>query len=260
MNQSNFHKEQSVVFDNEQVIGKTYTINSRSSVPASVITSHTYINVHVPENIQNDDYLSPRNWRFSDLTTEQKNNLTNYHVKTNDYFRERRNEFIDQRLKVLLHESKTSKYEIDDYVNKKTECEHEKICIKCNASNDITYRKCTACGVLLRPKIFDITIDEKDEDTESYDPYIPLNVQIPHDNIETSIITGEPDLLNPSGFKGARRVKSFSYKSIMSGPSAPSSMHSAHTFSIDLLDNSGKTETIKCCTDSESLIFYRYSG
>ena len=42
-----------IVFDNEQVIGKRYTVkSSRNAVPLSVITSHVYISIDVDNSLK----------------------------------------------------------------------------------------------------------------------------------------------------------------------------------------------------------------
>ena len=95
-----------IVFDNEQVIGKIYTVkSSRNTAPLSVITSHVYISINVDNSLQCLSELKPRQWMFNQLTGVQLTNLLHFPNFYSAYFRNSRDRFIETRIEFI----KTSK-------------------------------------------------------------------------------------------------------------------------------------------------------
>lgn len=74
------------VFDNEQVIGKTYKVRAENKVPMSIVTSHIYISIDPNNKIQNEEQYSPDNWLFRDPTEIQKHKFMCEEQKDVDFF------------------------------------------------------------------------------------------------------------------------------------------------------------------------------
>ena len=56
-----------IVFDNEQVIGKRYSVKvNMRNVPTSVITSHAYLKIDTCD-IQTKSHLKPEHWLFKPM-------------------------------------------------------------------------------------------------------------------------------------------------------------------------------------------------
>ena len=53
------------VFDNEQVIGKSYRIKNENKVPSSIVTSNLYISIDPCSALQNNVDFALNNWLFN---------------------------------------------------------------------------------------------------------------------------------------------------------------------------------------------------
>ena len=199
-----------VVFDNEQVIGKRYTVKAdKNMVPMSVITSHAYISIDKTCDLQNSTELKPTHWMFKTLTESQNDELLNYPAnRYQNYFRETRNNLIKSRLKAVLEQQHCKPgnpyYDfIDTAVADKYEAETQKECVDCGAANDPSFRLCTSCkGRLIRPSA---TINVPlGYSSKNFDPYDHLSLNENCNNI--SVHVGEPDMLNPNSFENIAKI------------------------------------------------------
>lgn len=59
------------VFDNEQLVGKTYRVKSENKISTIVITSHLYIAIDEKNLTQTEEKYVPSNWLFSKPTDVQ---------------------------------------------------------------------------------------------------------------------------------------------------------------------------------------------
>ena len=112
------------VFDNEQVIGKRYSVKAaKSAAPVSVITSHAYLLIDPESNFQTIEAMKPSSWMFEDMKDEQIYSLKNVTAEMSTYLRETRNTFISESLKVLKtsqrYEDSTCRDKIDNLVAEK---------------------------------------------------------------------------------------------------------------------------------------------
>ena len=97
-----------IVFDNEQVIGKRYTVkSSRNAVPRSVMTNHVYISIDVGNSMQCLSELKPCHWIFSQFTDMLLTNLLDFPNFHSTYFRKSLNRFMQTRIEFIFrHQSK----------------------------------------------------------------------------------------------------------------------------------------------------------
>ena len=193
-----------IVFDNEQVIGKKYNISvSTSTVKNSVITSSAYLVIQDDSTLQTEKIFSPENWYFSSLNLETTNHLSNYFNHYQKYFRGSRNYIIEKRLKYLSKEYKcsgqTDSDQIDELVKNKIRSMNEKVCTQCQAANDPSFRRCTNCKGLLKRKVF--SLDLNDVLDLNTDAIVADYFDIANKKNLVKVRVGEPDFLNPNGFK-----------------------------------------------------------
>ena len=198
----------SVVFDNEQAVGKTYTVRRNNmNCPLSVITSFAYLCID-NTNLQNDFSLKPENWFFKDMSATDVIKIKDYPLFFKDFIRSTRNKFIEYRLRILAKSLKKDREykvidEIDIYAHKKNENENEKISELCGGANDSKYRNCTNCGgKLISTKL----LINSDLAKYNVDPYKHFNNDI-HPSI-ISVKVGESDKLSSSGFEN---IANFTY-------------------------------------------------
>ena len=141
-----------IVFDNEQVVGKKYTVKSDSNVvPMGVVTSHIYVSIDQQNIAQNLIDLKPEQWMFNRLTDVQMEKIMNIPNSYNDYFRNSRNKFIEKRIDIILKQQqvgvKCTDF-LDDMIKKDIESKTLKSCNKCDKKWDIKLRVCKVCHVL----------------------------------------------------------------------------------------------------------------
>ena len=106
-----------VVFDNEQILEKRYTINvDNPRVPISVITSHSYLlyeTKNSQSNIQSCKVVSLKNWKFIEPVGSFKD-MSNFSAKFSADFRLFRNNFIQSR---ILAQEQRWKEQSNNYVD-----------------------------------------------------------------------------------------------------------------------------------------------
>ena len=194
-----------VVFDNEQVVGKRYTVNVENfGVPISVITSHAYLEMDCYEEIQYSSTLSPKNWLVKPLDFVNQQKLCSFPDAYASSFGVTRNDFIKTRLKHLMqqqqsnHENDNKCFRdlVDDYVQEFLAAKTEKVCLGCGAPNDIDYRVCTNCKGKLAKRDVDIQCSIPED---HFDPY--KHFSVPFTKNSTTIKVGEPDGVNPNSFE-----------------------------------------------------------
>lgn len=193
------------VFDNEQVIGKTYKVKADNKVPSSVITSHIYISLDTENKLQNEASCAPDRWLFTKTTEEQIAEFSSLSADSfPDLFRGTRNKFIESRLKLLVNDHKENAFDfVDDLLRKKETVCLEKICSDCGAENETAARKCTNCkGSLVKENI---KISEFYVEGHRQYPYQHFSdIDIESNNFKVK--TGEPDMLNPSSFENISKI------------------------------------------------------
>ena len=112
-----------IVFDNEQVIGKRYSVKANvRNVPTSVITSHAYLKIDT-YNIQTKSHLKSEHWLFKPMFDDQLARFIKYSSEHNEFFRDSRNTSIRKRINVFLSGKKfeNANYydDIDDYLKER---------------------------------------------------------------------------------------------------------------------------------------------
>jgi hypothetical protein len=188
------------VFDNEQVVGKTYRVKSDNKLPASVITSHLYIVIDEENLVQNEEKYSPSNWLFLKPTKVQEQSyLSMYNDSVTKTFRKSRNTLLSDRLLKVSDENGNDDV-VNLFISEKARCENEKICVDCGGENEKNSRKCTNCGGLLIFQAINFTKFKK----KVY-PYNHFNYVEETSNL-FKVKTGEPDLLNPSSFQNISEI------------------------------------------------------
>ena len=161
-----------VVFDNEQVVGKKYTVSvDNPTVPISVITSHAYLVYDKNDacsTIQRCESLSPKNWYFEELDSDAFTALLNFPKTYISNFCTSRNKFIQSRIDILANEQlrkeQSNTYRYVDPVDEALENEQ--------LASVVTKEKC--------------------------DPYGQVDIEFLENNIK--VMVGEPDPLNPNSF------------------------------------------------------------
>lgn len=196
------------VFDNEQVIGKTYKVQAENKVPMSIVTSHIYISIDKCNEIQRDETFAPSNWLFGKPSQIQKQEFLNESKETVEFFRHSRNMFIKERMFSVRDEQNNSNengiYDyVDEAVTRKIENENEKVCVSCGAENELTSRKCTNCkGYLVKEKPDMTDLYSRNSKIKPYKHFDCIEI---HEN-QFEVYTGEPDMLNPNSFQSISNI------------------------------------------------------
>ena len=170
-----------VVFDNEQVVGKRYTVKAdvNTSVPVSVITSQAYLTLD-NSSIQNSELLKPEHWLFRDLTESETDKFKHFPMLYTDFFRQSRNTFIERRLKeLILEQSKKNDVildEIDYFIKRRFEAKNHKICIECNGANDKDYISCRNCSGKLKVPVVEISPSKDIQTKDIYNHFESANL------------------------------------------------------------------------------------
>ena len=75
-----------IVFDNEQVIGKRYSVKVNvRNVPTTVITSHAYLKIDTCD-IQTKSHLNPEHWLFKPMSDDHLARFIKYPSEDNKIF------------------------------------------------------------------------------------------------------------------------------------------------------------------------------
>lgn len=190
------------VFDNEQVIGKTYKVSAENKVPSSIVTSHIYISIDPVSELQDQPQFAPNCWLFDEPNETQKHDYLNEKADNINLFRSTRDTFLNERLKVVESENVHEKDFIDNIIHEKLEVRQEKICVSCGAENEATSRKCTNCkGNLIKETVdFGHYISER----KKVNPYSSFQFETRKNSL--TVMTGEPDLLNPNSFNNISQI------------------------------------------------------
>jgi len=129
--------------------------------------------------------------------------LLNYIETFDSAFRQSRNDLIESRIIFLKNGIKRTNKDptllvevVDDHINQTRLAESEKICVNCNAANDIIYRNCQ--GKL-------IARDPSDNDfKEKFNPYVHFSCSLKQNLIK--VVVGEPDAINPFGYENIATI------------------------------------------------------
>lgn len=176
-----------IVFDNEQVVGKEYTVKSDSNVvPMSVVTSHIYVSIDQKNTAQNLIDLKPEQWMFNGLTDVQMEKIMNFTNSYNVYFRNSRNRFIEKRIDIILKQQQVGincTDFVDDMIKKNIESKTLKSCNKCDKKWDIKLRVCKVCHSPLEHIKLEIP-ELRKYLSENYNPYNHFDIHMKMNNIK----------------------------------------------------------------------------
>ena len=155
-----------VAFDNDQVVGKTYTIKVNSKAPTNVVTSVIGIQIDAGGQLQHDCHFKPQNWfryeGFKEEIAELRKTVTDTsgymylpsHLEETSHKTElfsthceEMHRFLEQRLnKVVSEQVCNDNGQISDIIDKKVEeknlMANSKRCAKCGKLVSKTKRKC----------------------------------------------------------------------------------------------------------------------
>ena len=188
------------LFDNEQKVGKTWRINLNGKFPLSVITSSATISLDKDSEIQGKEHLKPKYWRLKDISPENcYQNIESKEMLWNDedYYRSTRNNLIKKRLNVLKQQAEKEGDIIQKIINQKRDLSKIKICSKCGAENDATYKTCRNCGEFSLNRQNFRYENENQPKSNILDIFPAIHA---HSN-NAKVICGEPDLCNPNSYE-----------------------------------------------------------
>ena len=191
-----------IAFDNNQVVGKTYVVSGDNKVPTSVMCTTAYMHLE-SSDLQANKNLKSDSWMWNKMTKEQTDNLLVFTDKYDDSFRQSRDNHISKNISEVVGEVSRSDGDsftdkIDEYAEKLSNVETEKVCIECGAPNDKTYRICRNCrGELTTPP--DVNFSEFEKDASSCDPYAAFTTVEMNDSTAT-VSPGEPYFVNPNSY------------------------------------------------------------
>ncbi|XP_063952838.1 uncharacterized protein LOC135153566 [Lytechinus pictus] len=175
------------VFDNNQIIGKTYTIKRDNKVPTSVMCSAAYISLN--------EELKPSKWMWNSPPEKEGSDLLVFSSDYDDFFRDTRDKLLKQQIqKVYDEHNQQSEDHIDKYVQEIKDAQTEKICIECGGANDVTYRICRACkGSLVKPPEPELHLEG------NVDPFHAFE-DVSFTENGATVTPGEPEFVNPNSF------------------------------------------------------------
>ena len=129
------------VFDNEQVVGKTWSVRPDQTVPMSIVTTHDTIVLDDDEALQCNGSLQPSKWLFQQPTTDQREYfLYNEDHANSTYFRAGRDNLIGARFNLC-----TQRDVVNENIHIKQKVKENKICPNCNIEFSKQKRICSWC-------------------------------------------------------------------------------------------------------------------
>ena len=170
------------MFDNEQVIGKSWNVSATHKVKSSVITNVAVVQAETNENIQKIEELMPGKW----LTTKENSELISdmcaddrSEISTNNQFTEWKDAHykelyrtLDIVIQQLTEEQidQTGKYSdhIDQTIERRDNEKKYKKCPNCNVVLEKSKRKCPSCNISIAE--FNRTSDVNKETIGRLDP------------------------------------------------------------------------------------------
>nr|XP_054751792.1 uncharacterized protein LOC129257486 [Lytechinus pictus] len=116
------------VFDNNQIIGKTYTIKGDNKVPTSVMCSAAYTCISLNEgDKQKNGELKPSKWMWNSPPEKEGSDLLVFSSDYDDFFRDTRDKLLKQQIqKVYDEHNQQSEDHIDKYVQEIKDAQTEK--------------------------------------------------------------------------------------------------------------------------------------
>ena len=148
-----------VAFDNEQVIGKCYSVKAnQNSVLGSVISSNAYLVIDTDSKIQSNLHHALSNRMLMEVDDPLIILILESFNKHNDIFQPTRNELMSERIKVLQNIATCNGDAISDHIskygNKKLHGSVSKVCNECNEKASMTQRNCRICkGKLVQQNV-----------------------------------------------------------------------------------------------------------
>ena len=133
------------IFDNNQVIGKRYRVKAnKTSVPASVITSHACIMIDSNNHVQYQEKYQPSNWLYQGDSKAATNILDSFHLH-DDLFLATQNRFVESKIQNITEELSSCSDPIDELVKEKEMMDSGKFCSSCQNTAPISDRVCKVC-------------------------------------------------------------------------------------------------------------------
>ena len=160
------------MFDNEQVVGRTWSIKPNNKVNCSVITTVAAAGLNESLELQSNKELHPSNW-FNRVKAEAA--VDSFLNESNNKIKELKQVhfnqmklFIDAAIKHVLDEQNTDKTDMDkiDNIVRQISLDRDfKICLKCGMLFSKTKRKCQQCKESLCKRNYETQKEHSDEES-----------------------------------------------------------------------------------------------
>lgn len=147
------------ILDNEQCVGKSWSLKVNNKVKMSVITNIAVAQLESVPKVQTEDTLHPRKWHkvvdnedvVSDMAESDETSPRIIDLKSKHY--DQLFYYLDFAIQQVLSEQKETNYvdniaytdDIDEAVKDEINRSEFKECLKCGCLNEKNKRKCTAC-------------------------------------------------------------------------------------------------------------------
>lgn len=177
------------VFDNEQVVGKTWTIKPNNKSKSSVITNIAVAGLDENLSVQTNKDLHPKEWFCENKSVDAVDKL----LMENDSETRSLKQIHLAQLKLFInaaieevvseHNGNSEQDHIDDIVQKSISKQKYKICPKCKDLFDKTKRKCPVCKETI--------VQQPLDNTNPQDTFAKIKVE----KIEQLVETGNSNLI-----------------------------------------------------------------
>ncbi|CAH1778669.1 unnamed protein product [Owenia fusiformis] len=209
-----------VTFDNEQIIGKSWSISHMNKAKVSVITNKTAAVIESNKSIQERKDLKPKYWlkiegNESAVSSMTQDNESESTTKYLEIHHQEQHLYINTFLSDITKESKT-RDDIDNKVQQNVRQRLFKTCTNCNYLNDKTKRKCKECHAPLTPlvpltptnidkqqnrnKIAQNKIIKENDDSEMYS-----HIKSNHTRTDRPAMM-DPTMVNPNSYASLEAV------------------------------------------------------
>ena len=137
------------VFDNEQIVGKTWNIKPQNKVRTSIITTVAAVQLDKEMRIENNPLLHPSRWftqaRVADVLHEIVSEESAVYNELRKVHMEQFKLFVNASIEQILEEHVGKDDIIDKLVVKMQQAREFKTCLDCNMLLAKTKRKCPLC-------------------------------------------------------------------------------------------------------------------
>ena len=132
------------VFDNNQIIGKTYLITGDNTVPTSVMTSNIWITFEEESDMQKNKAYAPEQWMW-----EENRNITDQLVQNftcpSRKFNQARDLFLKDCISAVYEQFCHGKDYVDVTLDHENIAATEKVCSLCGCEAEFSFRVCRNC-------------------------------------------------------------------------------------------------------------------